>query len=99
MGMSDRGYKTYIGTIVLMAFLLGVGTVLSLTGCTPSDGVPLIDRAVERWMPPGSESVEILGNGWATFTLEGREFLIFYRGDNMCLTQTQEVNQIQEVNE
>lgn len=65
---------------------------LSLTACQPSSGVSFSKEAevINASIPPNAQNVKILGNGWATFELEGHKFLfrrtVWDRSATDCVT-------------
>lgn len=72
--------------------VLAVITGLGLFGCQPQSGVAFPDgeAVIHAALPPHAQNIRILGNGWATFELEGRKFMfrrtMWDRSATDCIT-------------
>lgn len=51
--------------------------LISLTACQPQSGSSFEKEpdVIKASLPPNAQNIKILGNGWATFELDGHKFL------------------------
>ena len=80
---------------VFMQLLVGVlvaGMVATswLAGCTKNQmEYGLQDGLTMDYLPTGASDVKVVGNGWVTFRLDGRQFLMSAHSHAIGITQIQ----------
>ncbi len=79
-------------SLKLSVLALVAGSALWLSGCQPQSGASFSDgeAAIRAALPQNAQNIQILGNGWATFELDGRKFMFrrttWERSATDCIT-------------
>lgn len=75
-----RIFQVIIGPLFITTLL----TLAILTSPSPEKQAEINKKAVlDRWatlLPPGSEEINPIGNGWVTFRFNGRKYLYQHAG-------------------
>lgn len=71
--------------------LLSLVAAFALVGCVENQGHAFEDEDLKAALPPDATNIEIIGNGWCEFEMDGNKFLFrrtwMDRSASDCITQ------------
>ena len=76
--------------LLVGVLVAGMVSMVCLSGCTKDQREHgYLNGTTMGYLPTGASDVKVVGNGWVTFRLDGRQFLMSAHSHAIGITQIQ----------